>query len=324
MNVRITRRQAVLAGMLDLVLPSAMAQDYPARPVTIVHPYPAGGVADIFARLLATDLSKRFGQAFIVDAKPGGTYTIGMRAVKRAPPDGYTLLLHTNALTLVQSTLKNSGLDVRTDYEPVSMLGQGQFGLFVQASAPVKTVQELISYAKRNPGKLNYGSAGTGSATHLVTARMAHLAGVDMVHVPYAGGPALLQAFMRNDIQVLVWDSAAVLRQNKDSQFTMLAAMGSQRWSAAPAIPTLKEAGIDQESSSYLALLAPAGTPAAIAERLNAAVKQALNSPEITAWFSGVSWSPAWSSRAQLKRQIESEVDMWADTVKSAHIQLAG
>ena len=324
----LTRRLAGLAmlvmgaGALAPVTARAQQPGYPSRPVTIVHPYPAGGVVDVMARLLASEFSRRLGQPFVVESRPGGTYTIAMRSVKRALPDGHTLLMHTNGFTMVQSTVRNTGLDARTDFEPVGLVGEGPFGLFVHASVPAHSVGELVDFARRHPGKLNYGSAGVGGVTHLITARLLGAAGVSMVHVPYAGGPAVMQALLRNDTQVMVWDVPALMRQNK-GQLRLLAVTGKDRFAGAPEVPTLQQAGIDVVSSSYMALFAPAGTPSPVLDRLNAALKEVLAAPEVLKALEGMSWTPTWSSRDAARRRVQSEVQDWADTVRAANIPLA-
>lgn len=325
--IRVGAVSVVLAALGALTLVSATpawAQPaaYPSKPVTIVVPYPAGGVVDIPTRLFAQDFTKRLGQQFIVDPRPGGNFMIGMRLVKNAAPDGHMLMMHTNSMTIVQSTQKNPGIDVRADYAPISLAMRGDQGVWVNASVPAKSIKELIEYVRQNPGRLNYGSSGVGGASHLPAVRVLSLAHLDIVHVPYAGGPQLMSALSTGDVHLLFWDLATLTRLNK-GQLRLLATLGKERSPLYPDVPTLQEAGIDFANSFWLGFFAPAGTPQPVVAKLNGAVRDALQSPEISAYLKTQSWVPAWTTPEVTRQLIAAEVEQWAQTVRTANIPLS-
>jgi tripartite-type tricarboxylate transporter receptor subunit TctC len=306
-----------LAGALP-----ALAQTYPAKPVTIVVPFPAGGVVDLGARVFAQDWTKRLGQQFIVEPRPGGSYMVGMRLVKNAAPDGHTLMMHSNGINMVQSTLKNPGLDVRTDFAVITPAVSASQGVWIHTSVPATNMKEFVEYVRKNPGKLNYGTTGVGGAIHLPTARMLSLTGLQMVHVPYGGGPPVMGALAAGDIHLLLWEVPSIARQNK-GQLRLLAMIGNERSKLSPEVPTLREAGIDMAAPFWLGFFATGGTPQPVLAQLNAAVRDALQSPDVSKYVAAQGWSSAWMPLDAARKLIAAEVEQWAQTVKSASIPLA-
>lgn len=304
------------------VLPARAQPTYPTKPVTIILPFPAGGVVDLGARVFAQDFSKRFGQQFIVEPRPGGSYMVGMRLVKSAAPDGHTLMMHSNGINMVQSTLKNPGLDARTDFAVITPAVSASQGVWINASVPATNMKEFVEYARKNPGKLNYGTTGVGGAVHLPTARMLNLTGLDIVHVPYGGGPQLMGALMANDIQMLLWEVPMLQRQNK-GQLRLLAMIGNERSKLAPEVPTLREASIDMAAPFWLGFFATGGTPQPVLAQLNAGVRDALQTPELAKYLAAQGWSPAWMPLDAARKLIAAEVEQWAQTVKNAKIPLS-
>ena len=315
---------AVVAALVCLVTPEVRAQlaVWPARSVTIVVPFPAGGVVDLAARVFSQDFAKRFGQQFLVEPRPGGSYMVGMRIVKAAAADGYTLMMHSNGINMVQSTLKNPGMDVRNDFAAITPAISSPQGVWINASLPATTLKEFIDYARQSPGKLNYGTTGIGGAVHLPTARMLNLVGLNVVHIPYAGGPPVMGALSAGDIHLLLWEVASLSRQNM-GQLRLLALIGNERSKLAPEVPTLRELGIDMAAPFWLGFFATGGTPQPVLAQLNAGVRDALQTPELVKYLNAQGWTPAWMSLDAARRLMVEEVEQWAQTVKSVGIALS-
>ncbi len=301
--------------------PAWAQSDYPARPVTVIVPLGNGGVVDVAARLFAQDWGRRLGQSFVVENKPGAGGLLGMRLVKNAAPDGYTLLLHSNGLSMVQTMQKSPDVDVRRDFVPVSLALRGDLGVWVNSAVPANSMKELLEYARRNPGKLNYGSSGVGGAIHLPTEAALAKAGVSMVHVPYGGGLPMVNALIAGDIQVLFTDIGTLYRRKSD-RVRFLAIAAKERSPLFPDAPTLPEVGVDFTNPFWMGLFAPAGTPAAVVNKLNATVRDSLQSPEITAFIRTQTWAPMGTSVEATRAQLASEVEEWTATVRRANIPL--
>jgi tripartite-type tricarboxylate transporter receptor subunit TctC len=313
---------AVLAAaLLSGTVPVWAQADYPARPVAIIVPLGNGGVVDVAARLFAQDWSKRLGQPFVVENKPGAGGLLGMRQVKNAAPDGYTLLLHSNGVTMVQTMQKTPDVDIRRDFAPISLALRGDLGVWVNSAVPANSMKELLDYARRNPGKLNYGSSGIGGAIHLPTEAVLAKAGVSMVHVPYGGGLPMVNALIAGDIQVLLTDIGTLYRRKSDKvKFFAIAA--KERSPLFPDAPTLPEVGVDFTTPFWMGLFAPAATSPVVLAKLNAVVRDSLQTPEIQAFIRTQTWVPMGTTLDATRREMAQEVDQWTATVRGANIPL--
>ena len=260
----------------------ASAQTYPTKPIRIVVGFAPGGPADVMARLIGQRMASILGQSVVVDNRPGAGGTIGARAVAESDPDGYTLLLG-NTSTLVISPLiyKNVGYDPVKGFAPIALLGTTSNLLIVNPALPVKSVQELIALARAQPGKLNYSSAGIGTPPHLIGEMFKQRLALDVVHVPYKGGGPSVQAVVAGETQFSFENPASSLPLVQAGNVRALAVTSDTRSAQTPDLPTMIEAGVpDFTSVSFTAVVAPAGTPAAIVNKLNAAINESLKSPE--------------------------------------------
>ena len=306
---------AVLAALL--CAGTALAQDYPNRPIRIIVPFSAGGAVDGPMRAVAQELSKQLKQQIIIDNKPGAGATIGSEMVAKAAPDGYTLLLasQTNAIS---ATLYNKlSFNPVGDFAPISLLGREPGVLVVHPSQPVKTVAELVALAKQRPGQLNYASSGNGSGQHLFMAMFASMAGINMVHVPYRGSAQATTDLLGGTVQLSLPGTQAMVKHIKEGKLRPLATTGVTRSSQLPDVPTLAESGLTGYSAYvWMGLLAPKGTPPAIVERLQREVKIALAAPEVKGFFNEAGIELVGSTAAEFGSYFREERDRWARIVK--------
>ncbi|GAB1575217.1 tripartite tricarboxylate transporter substrate binding protein [Bordetella petrii] len=265
----------LIAGALGAAVcaAAAAAQPYPAKPITLVNPYAAGGPADTLGRALARELEKQLGQPVVVENKGGGGASIGASAVARAAPDGYTLLLGTAAAHIVTPLMQHTPYDGVKDFRFIGIVGNQPNMLVVHPKLGVKSVGELIALARKEPGQLNYGSAGPGSSPHLGAELFRQQAGIELMHIPYKGAAPAINDLVGGQVDMAVLNLAASLPFIKDGRLVALAYAAKERSPLLPDVPTLAEAGIrDAESASWYSLAAPGGTPDAVVERLNQAV----------------------------------------------------
>lgn len=257
---------------------------FPDRPIKLVVPYPPGGSTDPVARLLAADIGARIGQPVVVDNKAGAAGSIGTEFVVRSPADGYTILLHTSVISTEPSFKKSLAYDARRDLSPVTLAVTGPYLLVVHPSLPVANVGELIAYAKANPGKLNFGSAGQGSSGHLIGEMFKAAAGIDMVHVPFKGGGPSIAALAANEIQLLFDTVSGSKALAESGKLRALAVTSPERSPAMPSVPTVSESGLKDFSIVYwLGIFAPAKTPAPIVDRLYNEFRTTLAKPDVAA-----------------------------------------
>jgi tripartite-type tricarboxylate transporter receptor subunit TctC len=261
----------------------AQAQSFPDRTITLVIPFAPGGSTSIVGRVIADKMSQLLGQSIVVDNRPGAGGTVGTRAVANSEPDGYTILLgYTGTLAIGPSLYKNVGYDPRKDFAPIGMIGNAPSALVVHPSFPVKTVAELIAYAKANPGKVNFGSAGVGTVNHITGEYFARSAGITLVHIPYKGtGPALTD-LLGGHIPMALAPIPAIHADVAAGLLRALAVTGKTRSGLLPDVPTISEAGLSGfEASLYYGLVAPAGTPRPVIDKLNKELQAALASDEV-------------------------------------------
>ena len=303
---------AVAAG-LTLALPPALAQAWPSKPVRFVIPYPPGGLADAFARTLAQALAERLGQPFVVENKPGGSLIIGTEAVAKAPADGYTLLLGSvSSLAINVAAFRKLPYDPLRDFAPVSIAFRTPLYLMVAPDLPVKSVRELIAHARSKPGALSFASLGHGSSLHIAGEQFRNLAGLDIVHVPYKGTTTALPDLMSGRVS-MIFDGGAFLPQAREGKVRMLAVTSARRLETMPELPTMAEAGVPgYEMDFWFGVVAPAGTPRPVADRLAREMEEIERLPAFRqrlAGFANIQYET--SSPEAMAEVIRKDIDLW-------------
>jgi len=259
----------------------APAQDFPNRPITIVLPYPPGASTEQVARLVQPILQERLRQPVIVENRPGGNGSVGTMAVARSEPDGHTIVLTTNALMTINPNLQQMPFDPIKDFAPVTTAVRGILGLAVHPSVPAKSVAEFIEYVKKNPKKVNYGTAGIGSPQHMAGLLLNRTAGIELVHVPYKGGGPAMNDLLGGHIQSVVATIVTMLEHEKAGSLRILGIGEKQRFPGLPNVQTISESVPGFEATSWLAFYAPAKTPKAVIDTLNRELVFALNNPDV-------------------------------------------
>jgi tripartite-type tricarboxylate transporter receptor subunit TctC len=299
---------------------AARAQDYPSRPITLVVPFPPGGSTTIVARIVADKMSEALGQSIVVDNRGGAGGTVGSRAVAKSAADGYTILLgYTGTLAIGPTLYGNVGYDPRTDFEPIGRIATAPNTLVVHPSLPVHSVPELIAYAKANPGKLNYGSAGIGTVSHVCGEYFATAAGIKITHVPYKGtGPAIID-LLGGHIPMAFAPVPATHENATSGKLRMLAVTSAVRSTLLPDVPTIAETALPGfEAVLRYGLVAPAGTPRAIIAKLNTALNTALTSDDVRARLALDGAEPLPSTPADYGADIDREETQWSKVVKAS------
>jgi tripartite-type tricarboxylate transporter receptor subunit TctC len=300
----------------------AVAQAWPAKPIRIVVPYSAGGAVDTMARLTGQRLAERLGQPVIVDNKPGASANIGMDAVAKAAPDGYTLLMTANALATNGSLFPSLPFNPQRDFSPIGQIGHAPLVIVVPISSAAKTFKDLVAQAKAEPGKLTYGTAGNGSSGHLAGEALKQAARIDVMHVPYKGGTQALTDLLGERISFMPINPVEVISQIRSNKLRALAVAGPKRLGLLPDVPTVAESGVAGfEVSVWWGLVAPAGTPQNIVGRLNAELQKVLVEPAFQARLAelGVVTTPG--SAAQFADFIHKETTRWGGVIKAANIK---
>ena len=321
----LTKRALLCAIVAAAGVPAgtAWAQSFPNKPIKIVVGFAPGGPADVMARLIGQRMAAILGQSIVVDNRPGAGGTIGARAVAESDADGYTLLLG-NTSTLVISPLiyKNVNYDPVKGFAPIAALGTTSNLLIVNPALPVTSVKELIALARRSPGKLNYSSAGIGTPPHLIGEMFKQRLNLDVVHVPYKGGGPSVAAVVAGETQYSFENPASSLPLVQGGQVRALASTSETRSPQTPELPTMIEAGVpDFTSVSFTAVVAPAGTPAAIVGKLNAAINESLTSPEVASTLVRLNVDAKVSSPQEFAAFLAREREKWSAVVKTAGVQ---
>ncbi|MEH3086910.1 MAG: tripartite tricarboxylate transporter substrate binding protein [Xylophilus ampelinus] len=317
--------RALRGGALACAAAAALAAQaaYPDRPLRLVVPFPAGGATDLMARALAQELGAALGQPVVVDNRGGAGGAIGAEAVARAPKDGYTLLLGTMGTQAINPALyPKLRYEPLRDFAPVSLTYLTPRVLAVSSSLPVRSVQDLVALARRQPGRLTYGSAGNGSSSHLAGALFARTAGVELVHVPYKGSAPLLNDVLAGRVD-MAFDSYAIYEEHaKGGRVRVLASTGAKRMASLPAVPTVAESGLPgYEVSNWLGLLAPAGTPPDALRVLHAATVRAMAAPSQRAQLEPLGIEPTSSSPEAFAALIRDEQKRWAEVVRQGGVE---
>ena len=322
-NLRKRALLGALAAAAALALPGAWAQTWPSRSVSIIVPFPAGGTTDVLARALGQELSKTLGQPVVVENKPGAGATLGADYVAKSKADGYTLLMGAVHHTIATSVYRKLGYDFEKDFAPITTVALVPNVLVVNPQVPAKTVQELLAQAKAQPGKLTYGSNGTGTGQHLIGAQFEGMGGVQLLHVPYKGSGPLTTDLLGGQISMSFDTVTPVLPHIKAGKLHALAVTTAKRSVALPDVPTLEEAGLPGfDMGTWFGMLAPAGTPKDIVARLNADMVKIIQSPEFRKKMDDIGADPIANTPEQMARQIKDDTARFARLVKEAKVSL--
>jgi tripartite-type tricarboxylate transporter receptor subunit TctC len=312
--------RAALAAVVATVALGASAQNYPTKPIRVVVPFPAGGTTDVLARAAAQKLTETLGQAAVVDNRPGAGGNIGAELVAKSPPDGYTLLMGTVGTHAINPSLyPKMPYDHVRDFAPIILVAGVPNVLVINPALPVNSVQELIAYAKANPGKLNFASSGNGTSIHLSGELFKTMTGLQIAHIPYKGSAPALQDLVGGQVQLMFDNLPSSLALIKAGRLKALAVTSRERAAALPDVPTMAEAGLPGfEASSWFGLLAPAGTPQPIIARLNGDVAKWLASPEAKDKLLAQGAIAAGGTPEDFARQIAAETAKWQKVVKDS------
>ncbi|SFB78366.1 Tripartite-type tricarboxylate transporter, receptor component TctC [Polaromonas sp. OV174] len=310
----------VLIGLV----PQAQAETWPSKPVRIIVPFGPGGTADVFTRLMAQHLQTALGQAVVIDNRPGGNFAIGTEAVAKSPADGYNLVLVTSSHTLVEALgVNRQKYQLMRDLTPVAALSNAQGVLVVHPSVPANSVKELIALAKSQPNKLNYGSSGTGSMLHLEAELFDSMAGTKMTHVPYKVGSGARIDLLAGRLQLMFDTLDGAAPYVRSGKLRALGTTGKTRSLALPDVPTLSEAGVPgYEVQVVIGLMAPAGTPKPVVDRLNAEINKIITRPDVREAWAKSDGQVLVMSPEELGKTLSAEVEKWTDLVKTANIKL--
>ena len=318
-------RRALLATLLLGAALPALAQArtaWPERPITLVVPFGPGGIADLTARTVAQAMSATLKVPMVVDNKPSAGSIVGSAAVAQAAPDGYALLLMSNANAVSTGLFKKLPFDVQKDFAPVGTLGFFDLALFVGAGSKLKSVRELLDLAKARPGKLTLGTIAVGSTQNLSAELFKSRTGIDALIVPYKGTPAVLTALRTGEIDAAFEILGPMLPQLQAKVVRALAVTSDRRFAALPEVPTMREAGVaDYEVASWNALAAPAKTPAAVIDKLNAAANEALQSPAVQQRLLGLGVRAQGGTPQQLQALLAAEIRHWGEVIRAAKIE---
>ncbi len=315
---------ACLAVAAGLLAGPVLAQDYPARPVTLIVPFPPGGSTSVMARIIAEKMGELLGHNMIIDNRPGAGGTIAAKAFTRAAPDGYTLFLGYSGTIAIGPTLyPNAGFDPLKDFAPIGLIGSAPAVLAVHPSFGVKSAAELIQRAKEKPGSINYGSAGVGTATHVASELFIAMAGIKLAHVPYRGSGPVLNDLVGGHIPMSFTPIPAVHGHVQSGTLQALAVTSLKRSPLMPEVPTVAETGLPgYEAVLHYGLLAPAGTPKPIVETLNKVLRDAIATPEVQKRLAFEGAEPLPSSPEEYAADIEQELAKWSKVLKHAGIKL--
>jgi tripartite-type tricarboxylate transporter receptor subunit TctC len=309
--------------LAPVILPEqALAQQgYPARPVRLIVPFPGGGQTDVVARALSQKLADVFGQPVVVDNRPGAAGSIGTEIAVKATPDGYTMLMVSTSYT-ANAALYKLPYDPVRDVVPVILVGEIGNMVTVHPTGAFKGVKELIEFAKKHPGKINFASGGAGSGNHLATEYLAQMAGISMTHVPYKGSTSGVTDLMSGQIQLIISGLTGMIPHHRANRVRGIAVTSAKRNHAVPELPTVAETIPGYESVSWSAVLGQKGLPKEIAERWNTEINRLLKTPEVKARMEATGLEVAGGTQEQVKDLIAKDIDKWKLVVRTANIKL--
>jgi tripartite-type tricarboxylate transporter receptor subunit TctC len=313
---------SALTSALAIVCSSALAQNYPSKPVTLVVPNPPGGFVDASARILSDSLAKVTGQSVVVDNRGGGSGNVAYAAVARAAPDGYTLLNSYSAYHVGNPNLTAKLPWAQKDFVPVALITVATNVIAIHPSVPANNLAEFIAYVKKNPGKLSYASQGNGSLSHIGTEMFKLQTGTSMVHIPYRGSGPAIQDVLSGQVQVFITTPPSVMGHVQAGKLKGLAVAGKTRHPGLPNVPTTAEAGLKGfELEAWIGIFAPAGTPADIVAKLSGQIKAALELPETRARADTAGVELRYLPPPALEALVKTDTDFWAKTIKAAGIK---
>ena len=299
---------------------AVLAQAYPTKLIRLILPFPPGGPTDIAGRTIAQKLSEQLGQPVIADNRPGATSNLGLELAAKSPPDGYTIVLTPPSIALSPSMYKTLNYDALRDLQPLTLVANMYYVMATHNSVPAKNLNEFIALAKRNPGKLNFSSSGLGAGNHLATELLRSMHGLKMVHVPYKGNVAGLVACATGEVDFGTFAVAPAISMVKAKRVRPLAALTEKRLGVLPEVPTAREQGVDLVSVQWYGMLAPAGTPRAIVDRLVSELHNAVSSPDVKDKLAASGIDTVTSTPEYFRDFIRSETALYAKVIKAAGI----
>jgi tripartite-type tricarboxylate transporter receptor subunit TctC len=321
---RIDRRRfnsAIAAGAATLLVPGAGAQAWPSRPIKVIVPYTPGGFTDITARLVTQKLQERLGHPVVIDNKPGANSIVGVDALAKSPPDGYTFAVVIAAYAANITLYPKLPYDPKKDLAAVSLIGVSPLVAAVNNETPFKSAADLIAYARKNPGKVSYGSSGNGSAVNLTTELLKSMTQTSMVHIPYKGAAPALTDLMGGHIQLFMDAAVGLINPGKTGKVRLIGVASEKRLAALPEVPTFIEQGIKGfTGSTWAGILAPAGTPPAVIRRVADEVTAIVALPDIKQRFDEMGTIPVGSTPAEFETFITSETAKWGKVIRDAKI----
>jgi tripartite-type tricarboxylate transporter receptor subunit TctC len=320
----IARRENILAGLVLawLVVGAAFAQSYPAKTIRMVMPFPPGGPTDIVGRLVAQKLSEQIGQSVVADSRPGASGNVGLEIASKAPADGYTIVLSSPVIALSPLLYAKLNYDPWKDLAPIALVGAVRNVLVVHPSVPAKNLKELVDIARKQPGKLSYGSGGIGTTTHLAPELLKSLEKIDILHVPYKGSGLALIGLASGQVDMEVVAAPVALGQVQSKRVRAIAVLSPERLADYPGVATTKEQGFANfEISVWYGILAPTGTPRDIINRLNAELVRAVTAPDMKPRFATAGVEPLTSTPEEFGRFIQSEATRFSKVIKEAGIR---
>lgn len=307
-----------VAGIVSLASLAASAADYPTKQIRWVVPFPPAGASDILSRMMAQKLSEAWAQPIVVENEGAASGVVGAELVAKSPADGYTIMLGTNSTHAVNPALfPNMKIDVVKDFTPVRLLATNTLLLAVHPSLPVKSYAELVAYAKANPGKLNYGSPANGTSPHIAMEWLKQIAGLDIVHIPYRGAAAAVNALLANEVQVQLVNVPNAMAAVRDGKMRVIAQSGPTRLAEVADIPTFVELGVkDYVIEAWLGIFYPAGVPREVAQKASDEIGRILKTPEIATRFKSLGLDPADVPLDAFAARQKADVALWAKMVK--------
>ena len=320
-----TRQALYLLAAIFCGVPwqAAWAQPYPNKPVRIIVPFGAGGPADIYARFLGQRLQEPLGQSFVVDNRPGAGSIIGTDLVAKSPADGYTLLLMSNTHTINETLVAKKPFTLMKDFAPVAPINYSDLLLVVHPSLPVKSVKELVQLTKSKPRGLNYASSGTGTPYHMAGELFKALAGVDIVHIPHKGSGEARTSVMSGQVEMMLDAITTMAPMAKAGRVRALGTSGLKRSTVVPEVPTIAEAGVKgYESTIWIGLMAPAGTPKPVTDRLNAEISKIVSRPDVKRAWNEQGAEPMTMTVGEFEKYLNDDIAKWAKVIKGAGIKV--
>jgi tripartite-type tricarboxylate transporter receptor subunit TctC len=312
---------ALLAALMAIVAAPASADPYPDKPVRLIlHTTPAGA-ADVVARALATRLAVRLGKPVVVENRPGAGGALGMGLVAKAVPDGYTIGMVTNAFATMAQLRPNLNFNPATDLTPIAFIGSVPYYFLARADAPFKTIDEMLAYAKNHPGKVSFASAGTGTVSHLLPTSFQNSRGVVLNHIPYSGAAPALNSVLGGQVDMYIDPVMTSVEHVKLGKLRALAVTGTTRSKATPSVPTLAEAGVPIRAVTWFGIMAPAGVPQPILDRLNTEINATLQEDEIRKLFQGMQIEIETGPPSRFSTFANAEMELWGKIVRDSGIK---